>query len=142
MIVGRRLPSILKRLFTGKIYRFSSSETASTQTPEEFEQEFQAIVTQTQLDKDEKYKEMAARFEREWTKLTEDARAQELRTVESELSPNEKKKVEYLVKQVEKMNILEVRYFGTAVRDAIKKTSSLDFFSLNMNSPLFQQLSE
>jgi len=93
-----------------------------------------------QEQKDEKNEDLAFKFEREWKKLYDERNASQLSELEKELTENQRKRVALLAQALLELNTLELRYFSTALREKVFKTSGINPLKLNLDWPTVKQL--
>lgn len=129
-------PGSISQLFPRFFLSFSSQpSTISTTDPE-----FKTFITEEELSKNEQLKEKLHKFEREWKRLYEEKRQIDYSKTIDHLNEHQKKKVEFLVKHTQKLNLQERQYFAIKIRDQILKTTGLNPLKVNANWPQFQSL--
>lgn len=114
---------------------FRSSTADPTADPE-----FKKFIMEEDLEKNEELREKMHKFEREWKRLYEDQRQKDPTKPVHELSEYQKKKVEYLVQQTQKLNLLERKYFAIKIRDQLLKTTGFNPLSINAQWPDFKNI--
>ena len=130
------------QLFLFKAYKtraFSTSESKPTTKYTE-DPEFKNFVTEEEYSQNEGLREKLHKFEREWKKLFEDKRQKDYSKSGEELNEYQMKKIEYLVKQTQKLNLLEKKYFAIQIRDQVIKTTGFNPLKLNAMWPEFQSM--
>ena len=123
------------RLLSHSFRPFSTQTTNYTDDPE-----FKQFVTEEELAKNEQLREKLHKFQREWKRLYEDYRQKDYTLRVDMLNEYQKKKVDYLVKQTQKLNLQEKQYFSIKIRDALMKTMGFNPLKLNANWPEFKAL--
>lgn len=121
-------------LFFRNIHQSSTSN--YTEDPE-----FKKFVMEEDLEKSEELREKMHKFEREWKRLYDDQRQKDPTKPVHQLSEYQMKKVDYLVQQTQKLNMLERKYFVVKIRDQLLKTTGFNPLSINAQWPDFRNLS-
>ena len=114
---------------------FSSQTTPLTEDPE-----FKQFIMEEDLAKNELLREKLHKFEREWKRLYEDYRQKDYTLKIDMLNEYQKKKVNYLVKQTQNLNLQERQFFAIKIRDHLLKTLGFNPLKLNANWPEFKAL--
>jgi len=128
-----KLPPI--HLFSRSCRCFSSQPTNYTEDPE-----FKKFVMEEDLARNEELREKLHKFEREWKRLYEDQRQKDFSKPHHILNDYQKKKVDYLVQQTQKLNLQERQYFAIIIRDQLLKTTGFNPLKLDANWPEFKSL--
>jgi large subunit ribosomal protein L7/L12 len=103
-------------------------------------QPIEQTLQKEQEQKDEKNEDLAFKFEREWKKLHDERNASQLQELEKELTENQRKRVQLLAQALLELNTFELRYFSTALREKVFKTSGINPLKLNLDWPTVKQL--
>ena len=64
----------------------------------------------------------------------------QLQELEKELTENQRKRVALLAQALLELNTLELRYFSTALREKVFKTSGINPLKLNLDWPTVKQM--
>lgn len=131
----KNLGFLHKKCFLHAVSRSCFSTTNYMEDPE-----FKKFISEEEYAQNEFLREQMHKFEREWKKLYEDERQKDPTKPLSYLNEYHKKKVEYLVKKVQQLNLLEMKYFAIKVRDQMIKTTAFNPLKLNAHWPEFKNL--
>lgn len=89
--------------------------------------------------KDQQFEDIAAKFEREWKLVYDETNTNQAAELSQVLTPNKKKRAELLAEAIVEMDLFELRYFSTLVRDRVAKTSGINPLKLNVDWPSLKQ---
>jgi len=99
----------------------------------------ESTLRKEQAEKDEKMEDLAFKFEREWKQIYDERNTQQLGELAKELTENQRKRVDLLAQALLELNVFELRYFSTAIRDKVYKTSGINPLKLNLDWPVVKQ---
>jgi len=102
-------------------------------------EKLESTLRQEQAQKDDNMEDLAFKFEREWKKIYDERNTQQLNELGKELSENQRKRVDLLAQALLELNIFELRYFSTAIRDKVFRTSGINPLKLNLDWPTVKQ---
>ncbi|KAL4429298.1 hypothetical protein ABPG74_002284 [Tetrahymena malaccensis] len=139
MIVQRGL---LRLLAAKNFQALRCSFSSSAEQPQEklFNFTSEHIVTKDQIAKDEQYQELAFKFEREWQKIQRETEDKQRQALDAELTPAQKKRVEFIADAFIELNIMEIRYLNHTLKERLIKTTGLSPLKVNIDWPSLKQL--
>jgi len=112
---------------------------SSNSTGEANSENLESTLRKEQAEKDDKMEDLAFKFEREWKQIYDERNTQQLGELAKELTENQRKRVDLLAQALLELNVFELRYFSTAIRDKVYKTSGINPLKLNLDWPVVKQ---
>lgn len=118
---------------------FSTEAQATEQAKPDIEKEFDNISEEDKKKYREawglKFNDECIKFEKEWEQIAMDRDHAQMEALKEELSETSQKKVQFLSDKIISLNMMELRYLATSMKQRIQKTSGMNLMKLNMDWP-------
>ena len=135
----RNIQSVVKQNRIG-LYRFCTPTKEQEAAEEQKLADFEKFITDHEINSDSKYRDMTARFEREWTQYVVKEQNRKIEYIEKELYEEEVSKLDYLFKEMKTLTPKERQYFLHVFMEKTKEHDGINPLAMNTQRPMFHSM--